>query len=220
MALISTSAERAKNNVTKAEATVSEWQAKAAAARADAADLDATAGAAILADESAAERITLQVQTLERKARAYDQAAAEAGKQLRAARLTVLESAAADESSEASKARKLADAHDVKVNAMLAKLEEFDGSPWVRKVDRSADGITTTYHMGKGGALRHEATVNEIRAAVIRYYMATGKVPSSLTDLNNELGTTFSTMGRMLHDYKDVIHPCVTDAQAASVNAE
>lgn len=218
MAIIPTSAERAQNNVAKAEATVSEWQAKAAAARAEAADLDATAGAAILADESAAERVTLQVQTLERKARAYDQAAAEAGKNLQAARRAVFETAAADEADAAAKARKLADAHDVKVEALRAKLEEFDEGPWMRTVKR--DGDTTITYTGKSGALRNKALTADIRGAVIRYFMAHGKVPQSFHDLNNELGTTFTTMGPPLYERKDVIPQCVRDAQAANVNAE
>lgn len=217
MAILPTSAERAQSNVAKAEATVSEWQAKATAARAEAAELDATAGAAILADESAAERITLQVQALERKARAYDQAAAEAGKNLLAARRAVLESAAAGEADTAAKARKQADAHDVKVEALKAKLEEFDEGPWMRTVKR--DGDTTITYTGKSGALRNEALAADIRGAVIRYYMAHDKIPNGFHELNDELGTTFTTMGMPLYERRDVIHQCIRDAQAASVNA-
>ena len=76
MGIFSKSTEQAQAEITKAESVVSEWEAKAASARAEASRLDAESGAAILADESAAERITLNIQAWERKARAFDGAAA------------------------------------------------------------------------------------------------------------------------------------------------
>ncbi|GAA5227258.1 hypothetical protein [Paeniglutamicibacter antarcticus] len=212
MALIATSAERAQNNIIKAEATVTEWQAKAAAARAEANDLDANAGAAILEDESAAERVTLQVQSLERKARAYDQAATEAAGRLKTARLAALETAAEDETARADKARKQADAHEAKVNAMLAKLEEFDDAEWERRSYR--EGTATVSHVGKAGALRDEAFRGDVRTAVIRYFIANGKTPDSFWEINQQLGTDFPSMGQPLYEYAGMVPDCVTEALA------
>lgn len=91
MAIFSKSVESARNDVTKAEAVVIEWENKAAAVHAEARDLDANSGAFILADESQAERISVKIQTLERTARAYDGATDEAKRKTHAARRVALE---------------------------------------------------------------------------------------------------------------------------------
>lgn len=222
MAVFSKSPDAARTAVNKAQSTVDEWNAKAAAARAEAQQLDADAGAQILEDESAAERITLQVQTLERKARAYDQAAAEAGRKLDGARQDAMNAAIRSEEDAAAKARKAVEAHESKVLALKAKLEELDGCEWER--GRMRDSVTGEYGRtldGKADADRHQADRHEIRAAMIRYYIATGKTPGSFYDLNAVTGTEFSSFAMpMLYEFSDIVPECVTEAKAAGLTFE
>jgi hypothetical protein len=228
MAIIPTSAERAQSNVAKAEATVSEWQAKAAAARADAAELDATAGAAILADESAAERVTLQVQTLERKARAYDQAATEAGKNLRTARLAVLTTEADTLEKEAAKVRRVLDKHNAEVAKAKDALEELaghgfiPGEPEPEGVTISVPGetISRTSRVGKAAPLNRQAMHMETQAQCIRYWLKRGELPRDLHDLNKEFGQTHAAFVSVLgSDYLDKYGAPITDNLRAAVDA-
>lgn len=192
MGILSTSAERAQSNVTKAEATVSEWQAKAATARAEAAELDATAGAAILADETAADSISLKVISLERKARAYDQAANEAGKNLRAARIAVL-TLEADESEKAeASALKRLDKHAAAVKDLLDKLEALEGVQYSKKVLSELNiGESRTTKTPTSQILLREAQGHQFNAAGIRYFLMTGKAGTDPSELNQVLGTNF-----------------------------
>ncbi|ALV44706.1 hypothetical protein MB46_03445 [Arthrobacter alpinus] len=192
MRILSSSAERAQSNVTKAEATVSEWQAKAATARTEAAALDATAGAAILADETAADSISLKVISLERKARAYDQAANEAGKQLNAARIAVL-SLEADESDRAEvDAVKRYQKHEAAVKDLLDKLEALAGVKFVEAPEEAVSGprevIESTAEQLEGVAHAHRAN-----AAGIRYFLKTGTAEQNTVEINRVLGTNFPT---------------------------
>ncbi|NMR29944.1 hypothetical protein [Crystallibacter degradans] len=201
MALFSKSIESAQTAVTKAAAVVTDWEAKAAAARAEASRIDSEAGAAILADESAAERITLQVQSQERKARAYDQAAEEARRKLHTAQREALEAEAREEDKQAAAARKAAEAHDAKVDALLAQLKDIDGcdyEPGRATESWAADqGLT---QIPAAVAKWDQADQHEVRAAVIRYYIATAKVPADYYELNIGLGTSFPGFGRSIHD--------------------
>lgn len=190
MGILSTSAERAQSNITKAEATVSEWQAKAATARAEAAELDATAGAAILADETAAETISLRVISLERKARAYDQAATEAGKNLHTARIAVL-TLEADESDNAeAAAAKRYEKHDAAVKDLLDKLEALAGVKF-QEVPWSAVSGTVEVTYSPSEQLENEAHAHRANSAGIRYFLKTGRIGSDTTEINRVLGTNF-----------------------------
>lgn len=228
MAIIPTSAERAQSNVTKAEATVSEWQAKAAAARAEAADLDATAGAAILADESAAERITLQVQTLERKAGAFDQAATEAGKNLRAARIAVLTTEADALEKESAKVRRVLDKHVAEVAKAKDALEELaghgfiPGEPEPEGVTYSLPGetINRTVRVGKASPLIEQAMHLLTQAQCIRYWLTHGTLPADLRDLNKEFGADHEIIGYDFMSYPlNKYGAPVTEALRAAVDA-
>lgn len=192
MGILSTSAERAQSNITKAEATVSEWQAKAATARAEAAELDATAGAAILEDETSAERISLSIQTLERNAGAYEQAATEAARKLVEAQRSALEAEADELDKAAVQARKISNAHDTKVSGLLKQLMDIDGCEY--EPGRSRDPISMEYGFKQNPrsiALRNEAIRQEARAASIKYYLKVGKAPLDYAELNEVTGTQF-----------------------------
>ncbi|BCW62473.1 hypothetical protein [Arthrobacter sp. StoSoilB22] len=220
MGIFSKSPEAAQAAVTKAEQTVAEWERKASDARAEAARMDGESGAAILEDESAAERITLNVQTLERKARAFDQAAAEARNKLLAAQKDALEAEAREEHKEAAALRKKADTHDAKVAALLGELEKLDDCRWDRaQFTDEISGRAYGQMVGLGDRHRGEALRHETRGAVIGYFIATGKVPSDFYDINNVMGTTIPGFARSIHD-EDNIPQSVLAARDAGLNLQ
>lgn len=187
MGLFSKSIEQAQAAVTKAAGVVADWEAKAADARAEAARLDSESGAAILADETAAERITLNIQAQERKARAYDQAAGAARQKLNDAQRDALEAEAREEDKQAAAARKTSDAHAAKVADLLGQLKDLDGVDYY--VGRSKEGHGLTPH---GARLAQVARQHDIRAGLIRYYIATGKITHDVHELNTVLGTSIA----------------------------
>ncbi|MBT2538683.1 hypothetical protein [Arthrobacter sp. ISL-69] len=218
MALFSKSIESAQNAVTKAESVVSEWEAKAAAARAEAARLDAESGAAILEDESAAERVTLNIQAHERRARAFDGAAAEARQKLHKARKEALEAEAREEDKESATLHKQSEAHTAKVAVLQKQLEDLDDCPWARaSLTDSVTGRQYGEHMGRTGYLDAESERHAVRAAVIRTFIATGSVPNDYYDINNAVGTSFNGFARSIHD-RDNIPASVLAARDAGLS--
>jgi hypothetical protein len=197
MALLTRGSNATQKAIDKAQATVAEWQDKAATARAEAAELDANAGALILADESAAEQITVKIQALERKGRAYDSAAAEAAQKLRAAHRAALEAAQAEEERLADQADQAHSAHDEAVSNLLAKLKALDGCDYV--IGRSTT-MTDAMQVPKSRDLYMAALKHRTRAAVIKYYLKTGKIPAQNYDLNTALGTSFSTLSHSISE--------------------
>lgn len=194
MGIFSKSTEAAQTAVTKAEGVVAEWERKAADARAEAVRLDGESGAAILEDESAAERITLNVQTLERKARAFDQAAGEARKKLHAAQKEALEIEAREEDKLAADARKDAVAHAEKIADLKRKLEDLDECEWDRAYTTDVNGRPSGQSTGKAGNLDYSAHRHETRAAAIRYFLATGTIPQDFYLIDIELGTHLNSI--------------------------
>lgn len=200
MAIFSKSVDSAQNNVTKAQGLVEEWKAKAAAARAEATRLDAESGALILADESKAEGISLQIQTLERKARAYDGAAGEAARKLHTAQLRALEAEAAEEDRLAAADRKRGEAHDVKVDALLAELKRIDGVDYT--VARATEGYAADaglLQIPTAHGIWQDVKRHEVRGAVIRYFISEGSLPNDFHDLNRVMGTTYSDLAASIN---------------------
>ncbi|WP_284752633.1 hypothetical protein [Arthrobacter sp. efr-133-R2A-120] len=201
MAIFSKSVEAAHTAVSKAEDLLSEWERKATNARAEAERLDSESGAAILADESAAESITLKIHSWERKARAFDQAAEEARRKLAAARRDALEAEAREEDKEGSAGRRKAEAHSAKVAALVHQLEVLDECDWGRSPAKDPiTGELVGSQRGLGYRLTVEAERHEIRAASIRYFLATGRIPDSYFEINEVLGTTFNAIARILNE--------------------
>lgn len=191
MALFSKSMEQATAAVAKAAAVVADWEAKAAAARAEAVRLDNESGAAILEDESAAERITLNVQTWERKARAYDQAAEEARRKHISAYREALEVEAREEDKHAAAAGKASAAHAAKVAGLLAQLKELEGLDFAPvHIYSAVSGITIS--STNSDAMQKPARKHEIRAALIRHYLQTGTIATDVSSLNTVLGTSIT----------------------------
>ncbi|MET3949699.1 hypothetical protein [Arthrobacter sp. UYEF36] len=188
MALFSKNMEQATAAASKAADVVAEWEAKAAAARAEAARLDAESGAAILEDESAAERITLNVQTWERKARAYDQAAEEARRKHVSAYREALEVEAREEDKQAAAAGKTAAALTAKVAALVGQLKELENVDFAA-VPVYVGSTGKNYALPNSEILQATTRRHEVRAALIRYYIQTGTLTNDVHDLNQLLGT-------------------------------
>lgn len=218
MALFTKNTEQAQAAVTKAEGVVSEWEAKAAGARAEAARLDAESGAAILEDESAAERITLNIQAHERRARAFDGAAAEARQKLHQAQREALEVEAREEEKLAATDRKNAASHAAKVADLKRQIEDLDECAWDRA--SAVDAITgrpSGQQIGKAGGLEYTAHRHETRAAVIRYFLVKGEVAHDFYLLDNELGTSLNAISRSFNQ-GDYIPKSVYAARDAGVS--
>ncbi|MDQ0923103.1 hypothetical protein QF038_001611 [Pseudarthrobacter sp. W1I19] len=219
MGIFSKGLEQAQAAVTKAESVVTEWKGKASAAREEAARLDAESGAAILLDESAAERITLNIQAHERRARAYDQAAAEARKKLHDAQREALEMEAREEDKLAASARKESTSHAGKVADLKCQLEDLDECGW----DRAAGidvltGRPSGQQVGKAWQLDHKAHRHETRAATIRYFLATGTIPHDFSLIDNELGTKLNADAGTSWVQGDYISKSLYAARDAGLN--
>lgn len=158
----------------RADATAAKWDDKAAAVRTEAQRMDAEAGAAILADESQAEKITISVQAQERKARAYDSAAAEARREAAQAREDALRIEADELDRKADQLDKRADRKAEEVAEALAKLEAADGYSWERKPTEThpLTGEPTRWSAdGAAGDLRGQARTLRLAAQHNRYYL-------------------------------------------------
>ncbi|QHK19391.1 hypothetical protein GU243_06135 [Pseudarthrobacter psychrotolerans] len=201
MAIFSKSVDAAQTAVSKAEDLLKEWESKAINARAEAERLDNESGAAILADESAADTITLKIHSWERKARAFDQAAEEARRKLTAARHEALEAEAREEDKEGTAGRRKAEAHNAKVAALVHQLEVLDECDWGRAPAKDPiSGELVGSQRGIGHRLATEAERHEIRAASIRHFLETGRIPNDYFEINEVTGTTFNTSARILNE--------------------
>lgn len=198
MALFTKPIETALKARDTATAEANQWEAKAAAMRAEADQLDASANAAIVADDTAAERITTQVLTLQRKARAYTQAASEARIKADTAAKDILRTEADELDKEASKIRRAMAKVEADVAKAKATLEEIAGHGFIPgeptpngttiSVPGESPRTTKTYRTGKASMLRKQALNIEVQAQTIRYWLSNGKLPHELTDLNEHGG--------------------------------
>ncbi|ABK02748.1 hypothetical protein Arth_1354 [Arthrobacter sp. FB24] len=216
MALFSKTIEQAHAAVTKAGSVVVEWEEKASAARAEAIRLDTESGAAILEDESAAERITLNIQANERRARAFDQAAEEARRKHATAYREALEVEAREEEKQAASATKEATAHRAKVAALVNQLNELE----------DADYRPTGVYVGTSGInlalprserLDKAAKEHHTRAALIRYFIKSGTITHDIHVLNAELGTSIQDNGLTIPGEGIEIPQSLTAARDAGV---
>jgi hypothetical protein len=172
--------------VTKAQATVDKWTTKAADARAEAERVDREAGAQILENPASAEKVTTRILTLERQARAYDSAAAEAKAQVRKAWQAAMETEAKDLDKAAVTMRKEAEKIRAEESKLIDKLEALQGTRYVPKLGNAP-------HVDAGGVYRAEddapretraddlegrADGAESQAALVRHVIATGQVNS------------------------------------------
>lgn len=221
MPLMKKSPDALRKAVEDAEATQAEWENKAAAVRADARELDANAGALILADETQAEKISIKIQSLERTARAYDGAAAEAKRKLHAAHRRRVETEAKEEDRLADQAQKRLDTHSKAVDSLLAQLKDLDECDY-EPGQSTGDGYAATHglkQVPKWYYMSQEVLKHRTRAAVIRYFLRTGTQPRDYYELNNELGTDFSGFGTSIAEQDDY-PPIVSEYRDSAIEFE
>ena len=179
MALFSKTIESAQNDVEKAQAAVTEWESKAASMRAQADELEARSGALILDDESQADKISIDIQSMGRKARAFDGAAAEARQRLLDKQRRVLEVEADAEEKEAQDAEKRLKTQTGKVRELLDQLKKLDGAEYIPDPRKHpADDGSTWSWVPRTKTMEQEVRKHKIRAASIRHFITTGEIPN------------------------------------------
>lgn len=169
--------------VAKAQATVEQWEQKASDARAEAQRVDSESGREILENPNAAEKITLKVQTLERQARAFDGAAAEARDQLKAAWRKTVEAEAKQLDKDAVTMRKDAEKVRVEAEKLIAKLEAVEGVRYEPVLGRPTSVDHGIYVEGddlpretRSQDLESRAAGAETQAQLVRHVLETGSV--------------------------------------------
>lgn len=209
---MATTVKTAQTALEAARAAVTEWTDKAAAARAEAAELDANSGALILADPTAADDISLKVDSARRRARAYDDAAQEATQQVKAARRELLEASATQYDKDAAKAKYQLDAHTAKVDALLEQLRELDNWEYERKHLTVQAGQSYTPGVTHELLRAHRNAVNS--AAYVRHYLDTGATAQMAVDLRNYGGV--GHVGQPVYEVLDDLPTVVLEDRNAA----
>lgn len=163
----------------EANAAADALDAKADAARTEAARIEADNMDTIVENPDEAGRVTLEVSTQERLANAYTaKAAAE-----RARRDSIILDALALEAERldqaAAQAEKAGAAHRAKVDELLAQLEELDGVSYgvaAVPLPGAIDG-RSHYPATRGDALVEDVEGQRVQASMIRYVLEHGAVP-------------------------------------------
>lgn len=161
-----------------AQGVVTEWEDKARAARSEAAELEADAGAAILADPTAADEIATRIHARQMTARTYDQAAAEARKQLSAARRELVQAWADEYDRRAKAAEKKLEKHNAAIDALVEQIRELDGGhPWTLQAKEARDPIygSETIVTSKAAIMADEVAAARNAAEHCRYVLAHGR---------------------------------------------
>lgn len=173
--------DRLNADIVKAQKVVDEWEAKASTAREEARRVDSESGREILENPNAAEKITLKVQTLERTARAYDNAAAEARDKLKDVYRKHVEAEAKQLEKDATTMRRDADKHRAEVEKLLARLKDLDGVEYEPKFGHPSYVQSGVYHAAddapresKSDDLDGRAAGAETQAKYVRHILATG----------------------------------------------
>lgn len=168
--------------VAKAQATVQQWVQKAQAARAEAQRVDSESGREILDNPNAAEKITLKVQTLERQARAYDNAAREARDQEKAAWRKAVEGEVRQLEKDAVNFRKEAAKIEAEESKLIDKLEALQGVRYEPVLGRPTSLDHGVYVRGddlpretKSDDLKARAAGAESQTKMVRHALETGQ---------------------------------------------
>lgn len=156
--------DKARGEVVKVEGTVARWQADATAKRAELVDLEARAGDEVLADETAAVRLTEQMTALRSGIDIADRAAEAAGRKLADVRRALLRARAVEMRDQAASLLQNAEKRQKRTDALLAELADFEGVPFAPAPIRSTMGnpdimpFTRTQGMREHAAqLNHQA---------------------------------------------------------------
>ena len=191
-------------------------EAKAAEQRAEAEKIEAGSNQAIIEDPTSAERITVQVMSLQRMARAYEAQARQARQNAAEATRNVLNVEAEELDKQADKLRGDAEKHEAEVDKLRAKLEAFDGCEYSRtsteRYDATGRLVEVSTPNGKAGDMRWQAQHAETQAQVIRYWLQHDTLPRSLDELNEQFDADHDLAvglidGNPIHRYG----PAITD---------
>lgn len=127
--------EQALAEVEKHGATVGKWEAERLTAERELASLQARAGEEVLADETAAGRLTSSMGKLRDRIEIASRAVEAARPKLDAARSAVVFAEAADWDAEAEKRARVLEAHDARTAELLAQLKAHDRVEYGRVPD-------------------------------------------------------------------------------------
>jgi hypothetical protein len=104
------------------------------------------------------------------------------------------------------------------VDALVAELEKLDECEWDRApLTDPVTGQKYGNQHGRGHKTNDEAMRHETRAAAIRYFIKTGKVPHDFYEINNVMGTEFPGFARSIHD-QDNLPQSIYAARDAGLN--
>lgn len=123
---------RAQSEVERLELEVARWEADAQTKREELAELEASVGDVVLADETgtAARELAMTAMELRFTIDGAKAAARSAERKLRAARWALIDAQAAELREQAATVRAEAEQRQVTVNELKAALEEFEGGDW------------------------------------------------------------------------------------------
>lgn len=122
---------KAEKELSRCEDTLARWQAESAAKRAELADLESRLGDDVLADESAAVRLTRQVADLRAALDTADRTAASAAQRLATARADVDRARAVELREQAAELRAQASKRAEVTAKLLAQLRAHEGTDFV-----------------------------------------------------------------------------------------
>lgn len=142
MAAVKSPREVAAADVEKQRTVVARWAAEQAAATAELDSLQERAGEEVLADESAAGRLSRSMQELRDRIDIANRAVDAAAPKLEAAARAVVLAEADEVDAELARHQAALDKFDARQKELLAALEEFTGLPWqVERRDVSSGGV-------------------------------------------------------------------------------
>lgn len=201
----------------EAQSSADALEAKAADARAEAARIDAEAVDILVNDPGQVDRIGREVDAQTRLASAY--AAKAAAERARRDKLTgdalALEAERLDR--DAQKAVKDAEAHQAKVDDLMAQLEDLDGVSYGVALVSDTIGAGTHYPPTRGTQMTEYVEAHHVQASMIRYYLEHGQVPEYSNGLDY-LPEGHPLAGRMVVQHREMfIHPMLDAHRAGTI---
>ncbi|HEY1325132.1 MAG TPA: hypothetical protein VGF32_33070 [Streptosporangiaceae bacterium] len=174
---------RALAEVVKHNDAIGKWEADAAAKTAELQDLEARAGAEVLDDESAADRLAGDMLGLRTGIDLAERAAEAARTRLDAARRDVLRARASEVRGEAGRLRKDAAERQQRTDKLCAELADFEGVKFGPALVYDASGIDTTGHapLTKTQQMVHRAGQLEAQAAKLEQQAEQGSAAEVAT---------------------------------------
>jgi|GEM_PF-3397910 len=189
--------DRARKAIEKADADVTSWEGRQFDVQSQRAALDASAATRLLDDPSALDKLTNEVQRLDSLARQISATIAEAKRRAHDARRAALATEAEEEDREAVRLERERDAHQAKVDAAKAALEDLDGAGWVRfdpdagrRAGEPYVGPDYVLRVPRADLLAQEAREHRKRAALLRYAHEHDRIPDHWYETDLPGGTT------------------------------